>query len=409
MNGKKIVAGAMAVAMAASLAACSGGSGAADGKIELNVLSYDLESQDKAMFDAFEKANPDIKLKVSYTTTNYAQTLQTRISGNQTPDVFKVISDNVVDIKNNEVSMDLSGESLLDGIDESYLQTFEKDGKIYAMPTQAWQGFLVYNKDLVSKAGYDEFPTEWDDFIKLGKKLKSDGVPYPFLEGQDGRFSYTFEALLGSKYKMNGETNVDTKIANGETTFEEEYTPVLKEWKKVIDEGVLTKDSLSLTGDALNQAFVSGELAMYTTGIWDAATLQKSGINYGVAPFPAYPGGEPFIVGAADQAWAISASASKEKQEAGKKLLAFINSAEGLKLYCEGNGYASISSVYSSPVAEGFENIDETMKKGNMFWSIFQKNPSPITTEQIAKTQEMIQGSVSPEDLAKSLDEKMQS
>ena len=407
MNVKKIAAGMIAGAMLLPLAAC-GGSGSADGKIELNVLSYDLETQDKAMFDAFEKANPDIKLKVSYTTTNYAQTLQTRISGNQTPDVFKVISDNLVDIKNNGVALDLSGESLLDGIDDKYLSTFEKDGKIYAMPTQAWQGFLVYNKDLVSKAGYDEFPTEWDDFIKLGKKLKADGVPYPFLEGQ-GAFSYTFEAMLGSKYKLDGETNVDQKIADGETTFEEQYTPVLKEWKKAIDEGVLTKDSLSLTGDALNQAFVSGELGMYTTGIWDAATLKKSGINYGVAPFPAYPGGEPFIVGASDQAWAVSASSSKEKQEAGKKLLAFINSAKGLKLYCEGNGYASISSVYESPVAEGFETIDETMKKGNMFWSIFQKNPAPITTEQIAKTQELIQGTGSPQELAKALDEKMQS
>ncbi|KAB8286590.1 family 1 extracellular solute-binding protein [Bifidobacterium ramosum] len=409
MGVKKLFAGVAAVAVTLSLAACGSGT-SASGKTELNVYVYDLETQVSAMFKEFQKENPDIVLKASYmpTSGDYAQSLQTRIAGNKTPDVFTIISDNLVDIKNNKVALDLSGDAALEGIPDTYLSTFAKDGKIYGMPTQAWMGFIVYNKDLVKAAGYDEFPTTWDDFITMGKKMKSNGVTYPFLEGQ-GAFSYSFEALLGSKYKAEGETEVDQKIADGKTTFAKEYLPVLNVWKKAIDEGILTPDSLSLTGDALNQAFLSNDLGMYTTGIWDAPTLQKSGMNYGVAPFPAYPGGEPFVAGAVDHGFAISAKSSPEKQEAAKKLLRFINSETGLKLYCEGNGYASISSKYTAPAQKGFEAAYEATEKGNIFWTIFQKDPAPITADQIAKTQEMIQGKTTPEELVKSLDQKMQS
>ena len=38
-----------------------------------------------------------------------------------------------------------------------------------------------YNKDLLKQVGYDEPPANWDDFLKLCKKLKNAGIE-PFLE-----------------------------------------------------------------------------------------------------------------------------------------------------------------------------------------------------------------------------------
>lgn len=111
--GKRMLALACAGAMLVPLAAC--GSDADAGKIRLSYLSWDNEQTSKPYIDEFEKENPDIKIDFSYAppTSEYISTLQTRLVGNQAPDVFIITSENRDDLIDNGYAKDLTDESFM--------------------------------------------------------------------------------------------------------------------------------------------------------------------------------------------------------------------------------------------------------------------------------------------------------
>jgi multiple sugar transport system substrate-binding protein len=71
-----------------------------------------------------------------------------------------------------------------------------KDGRWIAIPMGAPGQQIVYRKSWVNEAGWEKFPTKTEDFIKLCKKLKSNGHPVGFAMGHavgDGNnFAYTW-------------------------------------------------------------------------------------------------------------------------------------------------------------------------------------------------------------------------
>ena len=60
-----------------------------------------------------------------------------------------------------------------------------------------------YNKDLLKQVGYDEPPANWDDFLKLCKKLKNAGIE-PFLEPNADEPSRFIDAFQGSILEKKG-------------------------------------------------------------------------------------------------------------------------------------------------------------------------------------------------------------
>lgn len=157
--GKRMLALACAGAMLVPLAAC--GSDADAGKIRLSYLSWDNEQTSKPYIDEFEKENPDIKIDFSYAppTSEYISTLQTRLVGNQAPDVFIITSENRDDLIDNGYAKDLTDESFMKNISQANKDFVGRDGKTYGMSITSWVSGIAYNKDLLKQVGYDEPPT----------------------------------------------------------------------------------------------------------------------------------------------------------------------------------------------------------------------------------------------------------
>ena len=174
---KRALALVSAGAMLVPLAACGAGSADA-GKVKLTYLSWDNEQTSKPYIDEFEKENPDIKIDFGYAppTSEYLSTLQTRLVGNQAPDVFIITSENREDLIKNGYVKDLSDEPFMKNISQANKDFVGKDGKTYGMSIISWASGVSYNKDLLKKVGYDEPPANWDDFLKLCKKLKDAGI-----------------------------------------------------------------------------------------------------------------------------------------------------------------------------------------------------------------------------------------
>lgn len=136
----------------------------------------------KEQIAAFEKANPDIKIKPDYPGGDVAleQKALTQIVGGDPPDVFTAYSINFFRILcEKKALLDLTPYIQKYKVDMAdfwpQLQSFiyYDDGKIYGLPDNMTDLVLFYNKRLFKEAGVP-FPTEkWtlDDMLDAAKKL----------------------------------------------------------------------------------------------------------------------------------------------------------------------------------------------------------------------------------------------
>ncbi|MEV5848418.1 extracellular solute-binding protein [Streptomyces sp. NPDC051985] len=405
---REIVAGLAAMAMTATLAACGGGTGGSSGKTTITYFSWNNEKVMTPIVQAFEKANPTVHVDLSTAqgqANDYAQTLTTRIAGNQVPDVFHMSIETRSAVMDGGYARDLTHESFMKGIDPTASTLYTRDGKVYGMAPTAWAGGIVYNKKLLAKAGYSSVPTTWDAFLKMGEKLKASGVT-AYME-DPSVVSGSFGPMLGGYYAGQGVKTGDDAIFDGKKTFEEVWTPLIKEWDRMVTTGVMPKNVVGVNADQIKQSFMTGQLAMFRSGPWDFADLNTAGIDYGVAPFPALPGGEPFVGGGPDSPYVISSKISGAKLKAAEKFLSFINSAEGLKLAQENINQISTSANYDSKVAPQIQDVyTKYIKTGKYYWVNWPKGGTVMGEEIAAQWQLLIQGKESPKSVAQNLDKK---
>ncbi|MFZ5923976.1 MAG: ABC transporter substrate-binding protein [Bacillota bacterium] len=143
----------------------------------------DNESTLNAMKAAFEKANPDIEVKLQNTGYNeYFRLIQTQVAGGTAPDCYELNYENFVAFAAKNVLVDLGPLMQSEGLDvsaydQNALKAFRYNGKQYGVPGSYSVVLLFYNKDLFDKAKV-AYPTDkwtWQDVIEAGKKIRALG------------------------------------------------------------------------------------------------------------------------------------------------------------------------------------------------------------------------------------------
>ncbi|KFI46902.1 raffinose/stachyose/melibiose transport system substrate-binding protein [Bifidobacterium bohemicum] len=405
-----IMASLAAGALILPLASCGAG-GNAD-KIKLSYLSWNNEQASKPFIDEFEKENPDISIDFSYSppTPEYIQTLQTRLVGNQAPDVFVITSENKADLMNNHYVKDLTDEPFMKNIAQANKDFVTRDGKVYGMSTSSWASGIVYNKDLLKKAGTQEVPKTWDDFLAACAKLKKAGVT-PYLETvADGR-SRIPDAFTGAKFAKDG-TDVTSLASKSRQTPGEDEKQAIKEWMKLYDQNLVTRDTVGMSADDVKTQFVNGQVAMICTGPWDFSTFQQAkGLNWGYAQMPALSSDyEPYSQGSPSPGLAIYSKLSGDRLKAAEKFLAFMSGKWALKQQSR-NGDAVTATAFDSKVVGQYEDVyTKNVKTGKYFlMNNFYKKPDVFETATKAETQQLVQGKISADQWAKNVDAKMAS
>ncbi|TYB62189.1 extracellular solute-binding protein [Nonomuraea sp. PA05] len=400
------VAALAIVAAMTSLTGC-GSAGGSDGKTTITYFAWNNEKTITPLVEAFEQANPDIDidLSASQAADGYVQTLTTRIAGNQVPDVFHMSTETRTQVMESGLARDLTNEPFMKGLDPTGAALYTLHGKVYGMAPTVWAGVIIYNKKLLKDAGYDTVPATWDEFLAMGKKLAAAKVT-PYMEDLS-LGSPSFYPLLGGHYAQEGDKKADDAIFTGDKTFEQVWTPLIQQWQRLVTEGVMPKDVVGVNGDQIKQAFMTGQLGMFRSGPWDFADLDSSGVSYGTAPFPALPGGEPFVGGGPDSPYTISAKIDGAKLAAAQKFLAFVNSAEGLRLAEQNMNQISTSAAYTSKVAPQLQDVYDTyIKTGKYYWVNWTKGGTVMAQEAGSQWQLLVQGKATPQSVAQSLDKK---
>ncbi|MFJ2880505.1 ABC transporter substrate-binding protein [Streptomyces sp. NPDC086796] len=175
-----------AALLVVSLAACGGGdvSGkSADGRTEITVSGMPpttLPAGRKdflAQVKAFEKANPDIRIRPTDALWD-AKTFPARLASGRLETVFRVPLTYPPEMIERHQIADLSKEiaALPHGaeFDKRLLApATDSDGKVYGIPTEVYSVGLVYNRELFGRAGLDpdKPPATWDELRTAARTI----------------------------------------------------------------------------------------------------------------------------------------------------------------------------------------------------------------------------------------------
>jgi ABC-type glycerol-3-phosphate transport system substrate-binding protein len=301
--GKIAMLTAAALVGVGILSGCSSSSGGGDdGKVNLvvaPVLPGATADALKSLHDRvaqFEKKYPDIKVKaIEYQWTG--TTFAAELAGGTLPDVFNVPFTDSKTLANNGQLADITKyfkqTPTADKWNKNVLDVATgNDGKIYGIPWGPYAMALSYNRDIFTKAGLDpdKPPTTLDEIQQDAKTIaaKVPGVAGYMQMTEDNTGGWELATLTQSLGGKLEKVASDGKVT---VTADNPQTKQALAWLKKLRWGDNSMGSNFLFDwSGINQAFASGQIAMYMSGSDVIGSLmQANGFDqkkYGVTTFP---------------------------------------------------------------------------------------------------------------------------
>lgn len=153
------------------------------------------------------------------------------------------------------------------------------DGEQYGIPLDVHSYVTYYNKDLFDQYELNEFVEDgiltFDEIRALGDKAKAAGW-----EGAVFNLGWARAQILGYYAQLNGvlsEDGINPSIDN------DDMKKVFETMKGLYEDGYTTEKNTDYSSK-----FYSGELLVWTEGIWMKAAAVDAGINYGMLPGVAF-------------------------------------------------------------------------------------------------------------------------
>ena len=217
---------AIAVAATVALAGCStggsssgGGSDTAaasckpsDGKVTLDFTTW-VPNMDKVVA-IWNKANPDIQVKVSIVANGNSGTYQNffnQLKAKQAPDIGQVEYDTLPAFRVQGGLEDIGAcagisDAKKDFSDGLWNQvTFGESKSVYAVPQDSGPMALYYRKDLFEKAGLDA-PKTWEEYAEDAVKIKKLGGNITnFAKGDVNQFAGLVSQAGGQWFSNSGD------------------------------------------------------------------------------------------------------------------------------------------------------------------------------------------------------------
>jgi multiple sugar transport system substrate-binding protein len=275
------VAGAIALATATALAltGCGGSSssGSSSDTLKLVVADYGTGADNasskywQGIVDDFEKANPDIKVKVtSIPWTNFDQQVQTMVQNKQFPDItegdyFSNYAQDGLLYKASDVLSD-PGNLL-----PAFKDQGSYNGTQYGLPWTTSSRTLFYNKKIFADAGISDAPKTWADLQTDAAKIKAKGetgfgLPLGAEEAQAESLLWMLGADGG--YQTDGKYTIDSAANVTAFTF----------LKNLVKAGDTEPNPGTVNRTDLWQQFAQGKIGMINGSPALIPIIQKAGV-----------------------------------------------------------------------------------------------------------------------------------
>lgn len=277
----------------------SGKTDGSDAPVEISFTVWDYETTNywKALVEAFELANPDIKVKITdIGSTDYDTKVPVLLSSGDTSDVIAIKSIPIyTSLVEKKQLMPLDDMVKANGLDMSPYRGLDEGIKIgsqlYGLPFRNDYYLLYYNKTLFDRAGV-EYPSNdmtWDEYRELAKKLTTG-------EGNDKIYGSYLHTWSGSLYRWGIDKNQSIYSGNYEflKPVYELFLGIQNNDKTSMDYGTLKTGNIHYSGP-----FYKEQVAMEPMGTWFANliinTKQKgeTSVNWGAVKAPRFEHQDP--------------------------------------------------------------------------------------------------------------------
>lgn len=324
---RRASAAVLAAALAFTMVGCSQSQPVddPDAKVELQFLGAEDITAFQPAIDAFEAENPNIT--IVYNSVPFAQfssTIQARMSSRDAGlDVYMVDEPRVPFLGSSKFAVPYPGKAseLADVINKNDIEAVTWNKKIWGLPLWSSSQMLYYNKTLLAQAGIAE-PSDdpatrltWEELIKLAKTAQAGGAEWGFSFQQVDRY-YQLQTLPESLKGGPGLAGKDL------------LTPALNTpgWQSAMKwYASIFADKVSPRGIDVGQIpplFQDGKLAfMVGTPVYVSAFSAVPGLDWGVAPMPAFEGGQAVTP---TDGWALGVSPHSKKQDAAWKFIKYL-------------------------------------------------------------------------------------
>jgi multiple sugar transport system substrate-binding protein len=325
-------------------AANSSSSSGTDDKtpVTINVTHWESNTGDKAAWEAatkkFESENPNITVnsQVVPSGDKYYTALDTRIAGNDAPDVAKLTYQKMGKYISGGVLLDITksidSETKADLI-PAFKAAMTYNNKLYGIPHMSDTMVIFYNKAMMEKAGVTDIPTSvskawtWQQFTDVAKKVKAaNNLQYAFAYNWTKNCAYRALPLL----YMNGGAVLDStgKKAAVDNAKGVEWLNYIQSWVK---DGLITKSSPNAT-DSPYDLFCNGVVGMCVAGTYNLPYFDTNmKTSYGATFMPQVNGKTGSDMGGS----ALVAFSKSKHPAAAEKFLKFMIRSDNLKAYDE--------------------------------------------------------------------------
>ncbi len=309
--------------------------------VEIEYWQYFFEARVKAMstlVDNFEKANPDITVKMThFPYADYRTKVAAAIPAGIGPDVVQLFYGWLNDYINAELIQPLPTDVFsVAQIEKDFfpmVQAMKRGDAYYALPTAVRSLALFYNTRLFEEAGITKPPATLDELVETAKKLTKRDAAGNLTQvgitlGMAGQDHHWFREVLvrqfgGNPYLDDYKTvNYNSDAGKAALDF---YT------------GLITKNRVTQLGfmDEAQAAFKAGRAGMHIDGSFRIGALDRTrGLKWAVAELPASNDG---VKSNYSSYWVngITTKAKGEKFEAAVKFMKYISSPEAMQIWLD--------------------------------------------------------------------------
>jgi multiple sugar transport system substrate-binding protein/raffinose/stachyose/melibiose transport system substrate-binding protein len=239
-----------------------------------------------------------------------------RLAAKDLPDLIQVNNNTLTrDMIDENLIADLSGFEAAADIPQGYKDSFTYDGILFGFTQGAAFSTMYVNMDILAQAGWDEVPTDWDEFIACCEDIQKKTDAAPLVVG--GKNPTTcwmlFESLVANACGDKiGFGTYEKQMMEG--TFDFTAYPEIEEMLGSIS-SYLLQGTASMLDDDVTAAISDGNAAMALAGNWSAGSILSKADNIVclLAPFNA-KGSQPWITVSPETGYGLSAQEEEDER-----------------------------------------------------------------------------------------------
>ena len=359
----------LGAAGAASLMFAGCTSERADGKIEVEIVSYKQEAVSifEHLMEEFNAAHDDIYLNIT-SPADAVTVMKTRFVRENYPDVIGIGGDaDYASFVDSSILADVSDCPTMDSVSPAYSDILKSvtyvpmDG-IYGVPYVANAAGMLYNKDLFEEHGWT-IPETWDEFIALFEQIQSETPDiYPIYLGYLD--TWTILSPWNSITINMVPSDLARQVNAGKAKFADYYREPAERMLQLLDYAEDGPFAYSYN-DACT-AFARGQSAMYPCGSFAVPQILSVNPDMNIGMFAMPSADNPddrIVVSGVDLQWCVAETC--EHKDAVYEVIAFLNEQENVQTY--------IDDQRAIPCTEGdftldplFDDIQEFLDEGRV-------------------------------------------